>query len=78
GTITAAGEVGPIGGVGLKMIAAKNSGADLFLVPEGNCEEAIGQIPEGLTVVTVRDLNEALGVIEALRDGNQLPSVSCN
>ncbi|MEL0319184.1 MAG: S16 family serine protease [Aquiluna sp.] len=78
GTITAAGEVGPIGGVGLKMIAAKNSGADLFLVPEGNCEEAIGQIPEGLTVVTVRDLNEALGVIEALRDGNQLPSISCN
>ncbi|MEL0135749.1 MAG: signal protein PDZ, partial [Aquiluna sp.] len=68
----------PIGGVGLKMIAAKNSGADLFLVPVGNCEEAIGQIPEGLTVVTVRDLNEALGVIEALRDGNQLRSISCN
>jgi PDZ domain-containing protein len=78
GTITAAGEVGPIGGVGLKMIAAKNSGADLFLVPVGNCEEAIGQIPEGLAVVTVRDLNEALGTIEALRDGNQLPSISCN
>ena len=78
GTITAAGEVGPIGGVGLKMIAAKNSGADLFLVPEGNCEEAIGQIPEGLAVVTVRDLNEALGAIDALRDGNQLPSLSCN
>ena len=78
GTINSAGEVGPIGGVGLKMIAAKNSGADLFLVPEGNCEEAIGQIPEGLSVVTVRDLNEALDAVQALREGNQLPSTSCN
>ena len=78
GTINAAGEVGPIGGVGLKMIAAKNSGADLFLVPQGNCEEAIGQIPEGLTVVTVRDLSEALEAIDALTKGKQLPSVSCN
>jgi PDZ domain-containing protein len=78
GTINAAGEVGPIGGVGLKMIAAKNSGADLFLVPQGNCEEAIGQIPEGLSVVTVRDLSEALEAIDALTEGNQLPSVSCN
>lgn len=78
GTINASGEVGPIGGVGLKMIAAKNSEADLFLVPRDNCEEAIGQIPEGLTVVTVGDLNEALGAIEALRDGNQLPNLSCN
>ena len=78
GTINAAGEVGPIGGVGLKMIAAKNSGADLFLVPQGNCEEAIGQIPAGLSVVTVRDLSEALDAIDALREGKQLPSVSCN
>ena len=78
GTINAAGEVGPIGGVGLKMIAAKNSGADLFLVPQGNCEEAIGQIPDGLSVVTVRDLSEALEAIDALTKGNQLPSVSCN
>ena len=77
GTITAGGEVGPIGGVGLKMIAAKNSGANLFLVPEGNCDEAIGQIPEGLSVVTVRDLDDALSAVEALRDGNQLPTISC-
>jgi len=62
----------------LKMIAAKNSGADLFLVPKGNCEEAIGQIPDGLSVVTVRDLSEALEAIDALTKGNQLPSVSCN
>ena len=78
GTINASGEVGPIGGIGLKMIAAKNSGADLFLAPLGNCEEAIGQIPDGLSVVTVRDLDEALSAVEALREGKQLPTVSCN
>ena len=40
--------------------------------------EAIGQIPDGLSVVTVRDLSDALDAIDALREGKQLPSVSCN
>lgn len=78
GTISASGEVGPIGGIDLKMISAKKSGADLFLVPSGNCQEALGQVPEGLTVISVRDLDQALSAIELVKAGSVLPPLSCN
>jgi PDZ domain-containing protein len=78
GTISANGEVGPIGGIELKMISARKSGADLFLIPSGNCQEAIGQVPEGLPVVSVRDLAQALSAIELIKNGSELPSLSCN
>jgi PDZ domain-containing protein len=78
GTINSNGEVGSIGGIGLKMIAAKNSGADLFLVPSGNCQEASGQVPDGLAVVSVRDLDDALAAIEELKSGSKFSNLSCN
>ncbi|MFM1994416.1 MAG: hypothetical protein RL537_1105 [Actinomycetota bacterium] len=78
GTISANGEVGPIGGIDLKMISARKSGADLFLVPSGNCQEAIGQVPEGLSVISVRDLAEALAAIEQVKSGSVPPPLSCN
>lgn len=78
GTISSTGEVGPIGGVELKMISARKSGADVFLVPSGNCQEAIGHVPEGLSVVSVRDLAQALAVIELVKTGSTLPALSCN
>ena len=40
GTIDAQGTVGPIGGITLKMVAAQEIGAGLFLVPADNCAEA--------------------------------------
>ncbi|MEY3561766.1 MAG: hypothetical protein RL068_918, partial [Actinomycetota bacterium] len=64
GTISADGLVGPIGGIELKMIAAAKAGATLFLAPEANCSEVIGQIPEGLDVVSVGDLKSAISAIE--------------
>jgi PDZ domain-containing protein len=78
GTIDARGQVGPIGGIRLKMIAAKNSGADLFLVPSGNCQEASGQVPEGLAVVSVRDLDDALAAVANLKEGASFPALECN
>ncbi len=78
GTINAVGKVGNIGGIGMKMIAAKKSGADLFLVPSGNCQEASGQVPEGLSVVSVRDLDDALEAIEKLKSGSEFSSLICN
>jgi PDZ domain-containing protein len=77
GTISADGSVGPIGGVGLKMLAAKDSGADLFLLPSANCQEALGQVPDGMTVVSVRDLDEAVAAVERLNNNETFPALSC-
>lgn len=78
GTIAPDGAVGAIGGVELKMIAAKRSGADLFIGPYANCSEIAGNIPEGLEVVAVRDLKEALQAIEALRTNQAMPNLTCS
>jgi len=78
GTISADGTVGPIGGIDLKMKAAAASGAELFLAPSGNCQEAIGQVPEGLAVTSVRDLSEAVAAVEQLKFGETFPPLSCN
>jgi PDZ domain-containing protein len=77
GTITADGKVGPIGGIELKLIAARNAGATLFLAPAGNCSEVIGQIPSGLSVVIVKDLESALTAIEDFNTGKPVPPISC-
>jgi PDZ domain-containing protein len=77
GTISSDGKVGPIGGIELKLIAAKNAGAKLFLAPEGNCSEVIGQIPQGLSVVIVNDLKSALSAIQDFNSGKPAPSISC-
>jgi Lon-like protease len=77
GTITATGLVGPIGGIKLKMIAAKNSGADLFLIPADNCQEALGGVPSGLNVASVRDLSQALIAVEKIKNNETLPPLEC-
>jgi PDZ domain-containing protein len=41
GSITAEGEVGPIGGIVQKIAGAEASGATLFFVPPGNCETVV-------------------------------------
>ncbi len=41
GTITPAGRVGPIGGIQQKIVAARDAGASLFLVPPANCAAAL-------------------------------------
>ena len=77
GTISAEGAVGPIGGIELKMIAARNAGAELFLAPAGNCSEVIGQIPDGLPVVIVDTLDSAINAISDYQSGNAVPTISC-
>ena len=69
GEITPDGTVGPIGGIAQKLIAAKRDGAVAFLVPAQNCAEAVAGPPEGLTLVRVGTLDEALSGLEALREG---------
>ena len=71
GEITASGDVGPIGGISQKLVAAEAKGVDAFLVPEGNCAEAVSSPPSGLPLVQVGSLGDALADLEALRDGEQ-------
>jgi len=63
GTIDANGQVGPIGGIDEKLIAAKRSGATVFLAPTTNCAD-VHHIPSGLTVYSVATLEEAISVLK--------------
>jgi PDZ domain-containing protein len=69
GTIDVEGEVGPIGGIPLKMVAAREIGADLFLVPQGNCEEALAAEDPGFPLARVATLDDALEALADLRAG---------
>ena len=69
GTITAVGEVGPIGGIAQKMLGARQSGATVFLVPPDNCAEAKQATPSGLTLVKAATLDEAVKELTGLRGG---------
>ena len=71
GEITADGTVGPIGGIPQKLIAAEAEGADAFLVPADNCAEALLNPPDGLPLVKVASLDDALAALSALRSGDQ-------
>ncbi|HEX2025912.1 MAG TPA: S16 family serine protease [Actinomycetota bacterium] len=63
GTVSLDGRVGPIGGVRLKVVAAEEAGADVFLVPASNLPEArgAGDRIRLVPVATVEDAVEALG-----------------
>jgi Lon-like protease len=65
GTIDMNGDVGPIGGIALKMVAAAEIDAELFLVPAGNCDEALAADDPGFPLAKVATLDDAL---EALAD----------
>jgi PDZ domain-containing protein len=69
GTIDAEGEVGPIGGITLKMLAARDIDAELFLVPAGNCAEAAAAPDPGYPLARVATLDDALDALEDFRAG---------
>jgi PDZ domain-containing protein len=74
GTIDSAGKVGPIGGIQLKMIGAKDKGATVFLVPKDNCADALARTPAGLQLIKVDSLHSALAELRALKAGQPVPS----
>lgn len=73
GTIDPDGAVGPIGGIQLKMIAARHAGASVFLAPAGNCSDVKGATPNGLTVVKVDTLHHAVQDLLAIQAGQSVP-----
>jgi PDZ domain-containing protein len=76
GTIDPAGNVGDIGGIRQKLIGARDAGAVLFLAPQGNCDDVVGHIPDGLTVASVATLADAIKAIEAFNSGTAVTSCS--
>lgn len=75
GTITADGEVGPIGGIRQKMWGAVGAGAEWFLAPEDNCNEVVGHVPDGLRVFSVATLDDAITAVETVADGGDLDAL---
>jgi PDZ domain-containing protein len=74
GTIDFAGKVGPIGGIQLKMISAREHGATVFLVPKGNCADALQRPLPGLQLVKVETLRGAADALRAINAGRAAPT----
>lgn len=73
GTIDSDGDVGAIGGIALKMIAARAKGASVFLAPAANCSDVRGAIPSGLNVVKISTLHGAVQDLLDLQQGKSVP-----
>lgn len=69
GTMDADGQVGPIGGIRQKLIGAREAKAEYFLAPAQNCDEVVGHIPDGLTVIRISTLEQARSAVEQIGAG---------
>lgn len=70
GTIDENGDVGSIGGIAEKILAAKKAGATIFIVPEENCKDlapSVAKIPDGIKIVAVSSLAEAISALNSKR-----------
>ncbi len=70
GTIDDDGKVGPIGGIEMKTVGAREKGAQYFLTPADNCAAAAKDTPEGLTLVKVGTIGDALSALKDIRSGD--------
>lgn len=76
GTISAAGAVGPIGGIQEKIGGAEKAGATVFLVPAANCADLAG-IQTTMTLVKVATLADAIDALHATSDNPSAPVPHC-
>jgi PDZ domain-containing protein len=74
GTIDGTGKVGAIGGIQLKMIAARDAGATVFLAPADNCSDVRGATPSGLQVVKVSTLHGAIQDLIDIEHNKPVPT----
>ncbi|HEY4023494.1 MAG TPA: PDZ domain-containing protein [Pseudonocardiaceae bacterium] len=73
GEIDDLGNVGEIGGIPFKLVAARSAGATVFLTPAANCAEAKAHVPAGLQLVKVTTLSSAISELAALKAGKPVP-----
>ena len=77
GTITPDGQVGPIGGIQQKIAAARDAGAELFLVPADNCD-GIGGVDLGdMRLAKATTMHSAVETLSTWVDDPNAPLPSC-
>ncbi|MEU6677578.1 PDZ domain-containing protein [Streptomyces sp. NPDC046853] len=77
GTIEVDGKVGPIGGIGMKTVGARAKGAEYFLTPKDNCSTAAKDVPDGLTLVKVDNIDDAVDALNDIRKGRTADLPQC-
>ena len=77
GEIRADGTVVPIGGIPQKIVGARDAGVELFLVPDANCEQALGAPREDMRLVRVKTMPDALKSIQTWVDDPDADLPSC-
>ncbi|WP_439940358.1 YlbL family protein [Streptomyces sp. BBFR115] len=77
GTIDDDGKVGPIGGIEMKTVGARDKGAQYFLTPADNCAAAASDTPSGLTLVKVKTIGDALGALKDISAGKTADLPKC-
>ncbi|MEV6952334.1 PDZ domain-containing protein [Streptomyces sp. NPDC051183] len=78
GTIDDTGKVGPIGGIQMKTIGARQAGARYFLTPAENCAAASGDVPDGLTLVKVSTIDDAVKALQKISKGDTAGLPQCS
>ena len=76
GTVDPLGNVGPVGGVEQKSHSVMRSGADLFLVPANQVDQAAAVLGEMVEVVGVENLDQALAKLKSL--GGDVSGIEIN
>jgi len=64
GELDSTGAVGAIGGIQQKIAGAREAGADLFLVPEANCADALGADNGDMRLVRATTFTKTLKAVE--------------
>lgn len=62
----------------MKLVGARNAGARYFLTPDDNCASAASDIPDGLTLVRVKTIEDATKSLEQIRSGKTSGLPSCS
>lgn len=77
GELDSQGTVGAIGGIQQKIAGAREAGADLFLVPEDNCPDALRADPGEMRLVRATTFVESLEAVESWVEDPQADLPSC-
>jgi len=78
GSITADGTVGPIGGLRQKVVGSQEAGARWFLAPREECGQVAGATPDGITVVPITTLHDAVQAVTAIGEGTGDALTTCD